>query len=279
MTISQVDFNYVAQLARTHAGILLEAGKEYLVETRLGTLAEHEGFGSVAALIERLRAQPSLNGIHHKTLCALATHETFFFRDFNPFEALRRSMLPGLLEERAGSRQLRIWSAACSTGQEPYSIAMLLREHFPQAKDWEISILATDFDPEVLETARAGRYSQFEVNRGLPARYLVKYFTQEGSDWLIKDEVKELVEFREMNLVEPWPILPPFDVVLLRNVMIYFGVDTKRSILKKIGNCLLPHGFLFLGTSETTINLDPGYQPVTMDKAVAYRPQRSGMPG
>jgi chemotaxis protein methyltransferase CheR len=279
MPISKTDFDYVSQLARSQTGMVFEPGKEYLVETRLSTLAEHEGFASIGALIERMRAQPALNGIHHKALCALATHETFFFRDFHPFEALRRSILPALLEQRSGSRQLRIWSAACSTGQEPYTLAMLLRQHFPQSNNWEISILATDLSPDVLETARAGRYSQFEVNRGLPASYLVKYFTQEGPDWCVKDEIKNLVEFREMNLVEPWPILPPFDLVFIRNVMIYFGVDTKKSILKRIGNCLLPHGYLFLGTAETTINLDPAFQPVTIDKAVAYRRNPAGSPG
>jgi chemotaxis protein methyltransferase CheR len=148
---------------------------------------------------------------------------------------------------------------------------MLLLEHFPQLAGWTVSILATDLSPTVLQAAREGAYTQFEVNRGLPANYLVKYFTKEGEKWCVKDEVKKLIEFRPMNLIQSWPVLPPLDLVLIRNVMIYFDVETKKTILRKIRNCLLPHGYLFLGTAETTTNLDPAFQPVTHGKAVVYR--------
>lgn len=271
MPISSADFDYVAQLARTQAAIILERGKEYLVETRLGTLALQEGFASAEALIRQMRADNRINGLHHKVIDALTTNETFFFRDFHPFEALRRQILPGIIEKRAAARKLSIWSAACSTGQEPFSLAMLLREHFPQLRDWTISILATDLSPTVLKVAAEARYSQFEVNRGLPAIYLVKYFTQRQDRWCLKDDLRNMVEFRPMNLVQPWPLMPTFDLVLIRNVMIYFDIETKKSILRKIRGCLLPHGFLFLGTAETTINLDPAYQPVSFDKTVVYR--------
>ncbi|MGO8696228.1 MAG: CheR family methyltransferase [Limisphaerales bacterium] len=271
MPISKTDFDYISRLAHSEAAIVLEPGKEYLVETRLGPLAQREGFASLAALIQQMRLEVRVNGLHHKAIDALTTNETLFFRDFHPFEALRRSILPAVLEQRAGARRLTIWSAACSTGQEPYSLAMLLREHFPQLAGWTVSILATDLSPTVLKAAAAGAYSQFEVNRGLPASYLVKYFSQQGEKWCVKDDVKKMIEFRPMNLIQPWPVLPPLDLVFIRNVMIYFDVETKKTILKKIRNCLLPHGYLFLGTAETTTNLDPEYQPETHGKAVVYR--------
>jgi len=270
MSISKADFDYVSQMVRGHAAIVLEAGKEYLVENRLTPLAEQEGYESLGHFIAKLRSEPGLNGLHHKCIDAMTTNETSFFRDFHPFEALRKEILPKLISQRAATRQLTIWSAACSTGQEPYTLAMILAEHFPQLFDWKINIIATDLSPTVLKTAGEGHYSQFEVNRGLPASYLVKYFTKQGDRWLIKPELKKNIQFRPMNLVQPWPILPPFDLVFIRNVMIYFDVETKKSILRRIRNCLLPHGCLFLGSAETTMNLDPDYRPVTVGRTVVY---------
>jgi chemotaxis protein methyltransferase CheR len=148
---------------------------------------------------------------------------------------------------------------------------MLLREHFPQLTGWSVSILATDFSPTVLKLAEDGEYSQFEVNRGLPANYLVKYFDGSEDGWRVKDEIKQMVKFRPMNLAQSWPIMPAFDLVFLRNVMIYFDVETKKAVLRKVRDCLLPHGHLFLGTAETTVNLDPSYQPVNFERTVAYR--------
>lgn len=271
MAISKLDFDYVVQLAQSQAAIVLEPGKEYLVESRFAALAEREGFASTDELIGKLRSESVINGLHHKAIDALTTNETSFFRDFHPFEALRKHLLPQLIEKRAAIRQLSIWCAACSTGQEPYSLAMLIQEHFPQLKGWRISILATDLSATVLKVAEAGVYSQFEVNRGLPASYLVKYFTKQEGRWHIKSEIKACIQFRAMNLIQPWPMLPPFDLVFIRNVMIYFDVAAKKMILKRIRNCLLPHGNLFLGTAETTMNLDPAFQPVTYDKAVVYK--------
>ena len=275
MPITPADFDYVSELARSEAAIVLEPGKEYLVENRLGALAQKEGFESLGAFIHKLRSETRINGMHHKAVEALTTNETLFFRDFHPFEALRRAVLPAIIGQRADSRRLTIWSAACSTGQEPYSIAMLLLEHFPQLAEWSVTILATDLSPNVLNVAREGRYTQFEVNRGLPASYLVKYFTKQEDRWCINSKVKSLVEFRPMNLILPWPVMPAMDIVFIRNVMIYFGVETKKTILKRIRNCLLPHGSLFLGTAETTANLDPNFQPETQGKAVIYRPERT----
>lgn len=271
MGISKSDFAYISELAKNQAAIVLEPGKEYLVETRLGPLAQQEGFNSLEDFIGHLKTSSKVNGAHSKVIDALTTNETLFFRDYHPFEALRRQIMPSLLEQRANVRRLNIWSAACSTGQEPYSLMMLLLEHFPQLANWSISIMATDLSPTVLKRAEQGEYSQFEVNRGLPASYLIKYFTQREQKWRINDQVKQFIKFRQMNLINPWPVMPAFDLVFIRNVMIYFDVETKRTILRKIRACLLPHGNLILGTAETTTNLDPGFQPVTCGKAVVYR--------
>jgi len=271
MAISKPDFDYVARLVRRESAIVLEAGKEYLVESRLGPIAEEEGFGSLADFINKMRTAPAINGIHHKAIEALTTNETSFFRDFHPFDCLRKDLLPRIIEKRAAAKQLTIWSAACSTGQEPYTLAMLIQENFPQLADWKITILATDLSPRVLKVAKEGHYSQFEVNRGLPAAYLVKCFCKKDDRWHISPKLKQNIEFTRMNLIEPWPILPPFDLVFIRNVMIYFDVETKKLLLNRIRNCLLPHGYLFLGGSETTLNLDPRYQPVTFGRTVVYQ--------
>jgi len=272
MSISKTDFDYIAQLARSQAAIVLEPGKEYLVVNRLTPLAQQEGYGTLEKFIGKMRSETVVNGLHHKTIDALTTNETSFFRDFHPFEALRKHILPKLIAERAATRQLTIWSAACSTGQEPYTLAMLIEEHFPQLRDWRVTILATDLSPTVLKAAAEGSYSQFEVNRGLPAAYLIKYFSKVGERWQIRPEVKKNIQFRPMNLIQPWPILPPCDLVFIRNVMIYFDVETKKMILKRIRTCLLPHGYLFLGTAETTMNLDPEYQLAPFEKTVVYSP-------
>ena len=214
---------------------------------------------------------------HEQVMDALTTNETSFFRDFHPFEALRHHVLPRLIEQRAGVKRLSIWSAASSTGQELYTIAMLIREYFPQLRDWNITILGTDLSTTVLDQAKQGTYSQIEVNRGLPAAFLLKHFTKNDTKWTIKDDIKKMVEYRQMNLVKPWPIMPVFDVVFIRNVMIYFDVESKRGILKRIRQCLQPQGYLFLGTAETTINLDPEWSPSMLGKATVYQ-TRSAAP-
>lgn len=270
MGLSKSDFDFVSQLARQQAAIVLEPGKEYLVEARLSPLARKEGFHSLQALISQMRSGERNGVLHHKAIDALTTNETSFFRDFHPFESLRQSILPSLLEKRASTRSLTIWSAACSSGQEPYSLAMLLQEHFPQLSNWSVSILATDLSPTVLAYAREGQYSQLEVNRGLPANYLVKYFSLREGKWSLRETIKKRVHFRLLNLVQGWPAMPAFDLVMLRNVLIYFNVETKQAILGNIRRQLAPHGHLFLGAAETTVGLDAEFQPVSYGKTVAY---------
>lgn len=271
MSLTSSEFDYVRDLTRRNAAIVIDPGKEYFIESRLDALVRSQQCKSLSELIARMKSNPVYGALHAQAIDALTTNETFFFRDFQPFEALRKTIIPRLLEQRAAQRRLTIWSAACSTGQEPYSLAMLLRENFPQLASWQVSILATDLSPTVLKQAASGSYNQFEVNRGLPAPLLFKYFRKEGDRWLVKDELKRGIEFRAMNLIEPWPIFPPFDVVLIRNVMIYFDVPTKQTILRKIRGCLQPQGTLFLGSAETTINLDPAWAPVSFGTTTAYQ--------
>ena len=276
MSITAAEFDYVRDLARSSAAIVIDSGKEYFIESRLAPLVERLGFRTLTELITSMRLNPAFGAVHARAIDALTTNETFFFRDLVPFDALRSVIIPQLIEQRAQSRTLSIWSAACSTGQEPYSLAMLLHEHFPQLANWKVTILATDLSPTVLAQARAGSYNQFEVNRGLPAQLLLKHFQKVGDRWEINEDLKKRIEFRPMNLIEPWPALPCMDIILIRNVMIYFDVPTKQTILRKIRSCLSPQGALLLGTAETTINLDPFWRPVCHGLATVYAPNPEG---
>lgn len=273
MALRPQDFDFVSRLARDSAAIVIEPGKEYLVENRLSPLAAQEGFASLSALIDMLRRDPSFGPLHVKVVDALTTNETYFFRDFHPFETLRKTILPELLRRNLNSRQINIWSAACSTGQEPYSIAMILREMVPDLATWKIRIVGTDINQNVLLQAKQGVYNQLEVNRGLPAAQLIKHFSKEQNSWRIKDEIRNMVEFRQLNLIDPFHHLPRFDLVFIRNVMIYFDIESRRSILTKIRDRLHPTGHLFLGTAETTANLDPCWQIVSHGRTSVFIPR------
>jgi chemotaxis protein methyltransferase CheR len=268
--MNPTDFDYICDFVRGQAAIVLEPGKEYLVESRLQTLARKEKLGSLDELISRLRSDPQ-NGLHRKVLDAMTTNETLFFRDIHPFEALRKSILPELMARRAQERQLHFWCGAASTGQEPYSVLMLIAEHFPELLEWDLTFIATDLCAEVLARARAGRFNQLEVNRGLPASLLVKYFVRQGAEWEFREDLRRRVEFREMNLVKDWPWLPPLDIVFLRNVLIYFDVQTKKGVLANARRRLRPGGYLLLGGAETTFNVDDAFERVTFEKTSCYR--------
>jgi chemotaxis protein methyltransferase CheR len=271
MPISGSEFDYVRNLIRERAGITLEPGKEYLVESRLEPLAREEGFPTLQHMIAGLKSSPFAS-LHQKVVQAMTTNETSFFRDVRPFDILKTVVLPELLTARAAERSLNLWCAASSSGQEPYTIAMLLRETIPvQLATWNLRFIASDISTEMLARAIQGRYSQLEVNRGLPATMLVKYFQKEGNDWQIRADIRRMVEFREINLTEPWSTLPPVDIVFMRNVLIYFDVETKKGILAKVRRLLRPGGFLFLGSAETTLNVDAGFEPVPVDRTACYR--------
>ncbi len=274
MTLSLPEFNYVRRLVLDQSAIVLEEDKGYLVESRLLPLARREGFASLSLLVQRLQAEP-FQGLHRQAVEALTTNETSFFRDFHPFEALKKFVLPDLIAKRAAERELTIWCAASSSGQEPYSISMLIRESFPQWASWKIHILSTDLSTDILARAREGRYSQLEVNRGLPASMLVKYFQKRGCDWFLRDDVRQMVDYQLLNLASAWPCLPPMDIVMMRNVLIYFGVNTKKEIFAKVRRVLKPDGYFFLGGAETTFSIDDSFERVQFERATCYRVRRT----
>jgi chemotaxis protein methyltransferase CheR len=271
MALRPDHFTFVSTMVRADAAIVLEPGKEYLVESRLLPVARREGHPSLDAFIDAAMKSSPGSPIRYLIVDALTTNETLFFRDFHPFEALRTEILPKVIEARQRERRIAIWSAAASTGQEAYSIAMMIREHFPQVAGWDVKIIGTDLSTTTLDVARSGSYSQLEVNRGLPAPYLVKYFQKLDGRWVLKEDVRRMAEFRQMNLIQAWPALPPFDLVFIRNVLIYFDTPTKQTILRKIKNTLLPHGSLFLGTAETTMNIDPEWMPTPAGRTTVFR--------
>lgn len=268
--LSPSDFALVRDLLYKRSRIVLDPGKEYLVEFRLGALARREGIGSLAQLVGLLRAHPR-DALTHRVVEAMTTNETSFFRDQHPFEALRQHVLPRLAAHRAAERRLTIWCAASSSGQEPYSIAMILRELGLCAPRWDIRFVATDLSSEMVARARAGAYSMLEVNRGLPAPMLVKYFRCVDGGYRISPELQSMVEFSEVNLVEPWPAWPQIDLVFIRNVLIYFDDDAKRQILGRIRRLLSPVGCLFLGAAETTLTLDSTFHKHEHGKASWYQ--------
>ena len=264
------EFDYIRTLVREHSALVLEPGKEYLVESRLDPVAIQEGFPTIYSLIERLRTNP-FGPLHRKVVEAMTTNETMFFRDPRPFEVLRTTVLPELLRKRAEDRVLNVWFAACSNGQEPYSFAIMLREHFPSILGWNLRLIASDISRDVLVRGRKGRYTELEVKRGLPAPLLLKYFKKVDDGWQLSQDVRRMVEFQEINLVEAWPPLPGIDIVFMRNVLIYFGVDTKKAILSRVRRLLRPDGFLLLGGSETTVYLDEAFQPVPLERPALFR--------
>lgn len=252
------DLAYIRDVVFRKAAIVIDESKDYLIETRLEKLAHDLNHPNIGALVGAIRRSPQT--LTHQLVEALTTHETLFFRDVRPFEALKKEILPGLIAARQGTRQLTIWSAACSTGQEIYSIAMMLTESFPQLTGWSIKLFATDISGQIIERAIEARFHQFEVNRGLPATMLVKYFEKDGLEWRLKEPIRKMVTFQRLNLLDPWPVDLRPDVVLLRNVLIYFDVNTKKEILTRVRRILRPDGALLLGAAETTLGLDPGWE-------------------
>ena len=268
-TFTDAEFSYISDMVRTRSAIVLEPGKEYLVEARLAPLVRELGLESIGALVTKLRQ--GTGGLADRVTEAMTTNETSFFRDVAPFQALRTSVLPAVVEARKVQRSLRIWCAASSSGQEPYSIAMTIEDAFPQMRDWNLQIVATDLSPAMVERGRSGVYKALEVNRGLPAPMLIKYFTKVGVDYELKSEIRSMVDFSELNLIGAWPAFPSFDIVFLRNVLIYFEVETKRTIFGRVKRLLAPDGFLFLGAAETTMNIDDGFERLPIERAGCYR--------
>ena len=270
MALDVQDFEFIRNFLLKRSAIVLDDEKRYLVETRLQPLAQSEGLANVRELVTKMQKTP-VNGLHQKVVEAMTTHETTFFRDINPFNALRKSVLPELITARSSTQSLRIWCMACSTGQEPFSVAMLIREYFPQLQNWKISILATDLSMQVLKRAREGVFSQHEMNRGLPSTLMLKYFQRNGMNWQVNEDIRRMIVFQQLNLIEPWPLMPLSDVVFLRNVLIYFDVTTKKSILANVRRIMRPDGTLFLGGSENALAVDDSFKRLEIEQSSVYR--------
>jgi chemotaxis protein methyltransferase CheR len=270
MTHLSFDFDYLRHLLQSHTAVVLEPHKYYLAELHLDAIARQSGSHSIAEFVEKIKALP-FGKLHVQTIEALLINETSFFRDRYPFEALRFVILPALIQSRSIEKTITIWCAACSTGQEPYSIAMLIQEYFPQLANWKIRIIASDFSGKALARAKQGSYTSTEVNRGLTPEQRDRYFQQSNGFWKIRSEIIQRVEFRQMNLIGSWSNLPTLDIIFLRNVLIYFNIETKRTILKQVQQYMHQESSLFLGSGETTLYIDPTFEPIRHENAVYHR--------
>ena len=259
-SIGPAEIDFVTKLVATKIGVQLE-GKDYLIESRLAPVARKLGLADASALISKVRMGDRV--AEGAVIDAMTTNETSFFRDQHPFETLTGHIIPDLLAKRGPGSGLSIWNAACSSGQESYTLAMQLFEKFPTvAKSPRTKILSTDVSPVMVQRTKAGEYSRFEVNRGLPTSLAMKYFEQDGRQWRVKPELKAMVDAREFNLLDPMTNFVRMDLVLVRNVLIYFPRDTKRAILERIRTQVLkPDGWLMLGASESTLGIDDGFEP------------------
>ena len=264
------EFDYLCRLLRERSGLVLTRDKAYLLESRLLPVARKRGMKSLDELIPALRSHPE-SDVLRDVIEAMTTNESFFFRDVKPFDQFRNFVLPRLIRARATRKSLRIWSAACSSGQEPYSIAMILSDERMRLAGWQIEIVASDLSTEILEKAEAGLYSQFEVQRGLPIQLLVKYFKQQGDRWQLDAGIRSMVKFRCHNLLEDFASLGQFDVIFCRNVLIYFDQVTKAAVLERVARMLPPDGYLYLGGAETVIGITDRFQSLTEQRGI-YSP-------
>ncbi len=254
------DMEYVSKLVLDASGIVLTPDKQYLVESRLNPIARRNGFGGLNSLVEELRRERDLE-LRNQVVEAMTTNETFFFRDKTPFKLMEEVVYPHLVESRGANARVRIWAAACSTGQEPYSLAMQVREMSAKLKGMRVEILATDLSTAVLERARSGLFTQFEVQRGLPIQMLVKYFKKEEDSWRLSETIRDMVSFKEANLLKDFAHFGRFDVVFCRNVLIYFSPDRKKDILNRLAASSTKDGFLVLGAAETVLGLTAAFTP------------------
>ena len=276
MQVTHEDIQFVAQLVDQLCGVMLDDTKGYLIESRLGQIAREHGCASYRDLCLRARTS-SDHALQQKIIDAITTQETLFFRDGSPFDALQHKIIPEMIDAAAqngGPRQLRFWSAACSTGQEPYSLAMMLRETIPNFSSWKVSILATDVSNAAIAHASLGWYAAHEIERGMRASLLPKYFTAKHGGWQVKDEIRGMVFFRRRNLLQPFTEVGMFDAILCRNVAIYFDAARRRDLFLRLADRLTPYGALFVGSSESLMDLGPRFAPRSYCRATYYRPNR-----
>ena len=267
--MTPLDYEYLRKLLKDRSGLMLSADKQYLVESRLTPLARKAGVATLAELVAKLKSNNERLVVD--VVEAMTTNESFFYRDKIPFEHFTNAVMPSLLAARAKERRIRIWCAAASTGQEPFSLAMCLKEMKEKLAGWRVEILATDLSTEALEKAKAGVYSQFEVQRGLPIQMLVKYFTQNGELWQLNAEIRSMVQHRQLNLLQDFSHLGMFDIIFCRNVLIYFDQPTKANIFERIVRMLEPDGVMALGAAESVVGITNVFKPYPERRGL-YRP-------
>jgi len=272
--VTPFENEFLRKLLKERSGLVLAADKQYLIESRLMPVARRAGYSSISELVQKLQSSNAEN-LRMQVTEAMTINESLFFRDMVPFDRFRDMVLPSMLETRTKTRRLRIWCTAASTGQEPYSLAMIIRSMKEKFFNWTIDIIATDISHEVLEKAKAGVYSQFEVQRGLPIQMLLQHFDRVGEHWRISTEIRKMVQFRHFNLLANFSSLGTFDVVFCRNVLIYFDHSTKIEVLGRIAQSLAPDGFLLMGAVETVVGLTDSLMPLP-DKRGLYVRALSG---
>jgi len=269
------DFELLSKILKERSGLVLSENKVYLLESRLTPIARKKGMETLDDLINEVRLRRKEDLLREIT-DAMTTNESFFFRDSTPFDLFKADVLPGLLKSRANARRIRIWCAAASTGQEPYSLAMILSEMETQLAGWNIEIIGTDLSKDVLDKARAGVYSQFEVQRGLPIKLLMKYFTQAGEMWQVSEKIRKMVTYKPFNLLDSFRSLGTFDVVFCRNVLIYFHQETKSDVLERLRGQMAEDGTLFLGAAETVLGLTEKFKPVSGKRGMYMTADHAG---
>jgi chemotaxis protein methyltransferase CheR len=268
--VSTTDLKSIAQFVENRSAILCPEDKYYLFEARLRPVLRKHEIPDLCELASKLRTGPA-PALADAVIEAMTTNETSWFRDVHPFEAIKTGILPELASSRGATKKLTIWSAACSTGQEIYSLAMMLDMQFPELGNWDLALHGTDINLEVLAQAKAARYSALEVNRGLPAQYLARYMERDGASYVLSEQIRSRARFDQLNFVGPWPVMPRFDLVLCRNVLIYFDIDVRARIVRKIRDTLTPGGYLVLGSSETSIGDVDGFSRVVFGRTTVYR--------
>ncbi|MCF4128641.1 CheR family methyltransferase [Methylobacterium sp. SyP6R] len=276
--MTETEFDFLRLYLKQRSGLALTAEKRYLVESRLSPVCRRFNLAGLPELVGCLRLARD-SAIERAVVEAMTTNETFFFRDRTPFDLFRDVLLPGALTARANQRRLRIWCAAASTGQEPYSLAMMLAEAAARLAGWRVEIVATDLSTEVLEKAKLGLYNQFEVQRGLPVQLMLKHFTQVGEQWRIAEPLRQMVDFRPLNLLQPFEQLGTFDIVYCRNVLIYFDTATKADVLRRIADQLAPDGAVLLGAAETVIGITESLMPDPEHRGLYRHAKAAASPG
>ncbi len=274
MKVTPEDITVIARLVDDLCGVVLDETKGYLIESRLTDVATEAGCKEFSELYHRVR-YGSDQALQTKIVDAITTQETLFFRDMSPFEALRNKALPEVIDVKSKSafpKRLRIWSAACSTGQEPYSIAMTIRELIPDVDTWDINILATDISDTAVKQASLGEYAPHEIQRGMEQAKLDKYFIKQDRTWKVKDELRSMIAFKKINLHKPFVGMGPFDILFCRNVAIYFEKEARRSLFLRLAQTLIPEGYLFVGSSESLLDVAPNFIPQHHCRAVFYQP-------